>query len=284
MFCGKCGSFNEDSASFCVGCGADLQKTAPEAAPAPVEAPEAAPVFTPAPDLGAAPEVAPAAPVEAAPEYVPTAAPAFVPTATPAPAQKFQLNKLLKFIIPAGAVLLTLIILLVAGVFKPGDKKAIEKYFNSIAKGDGKAEYEVSVNPYQLESMLSLSYYGYDTKNDVIDDYIEDAEDNLDDLEDEFGKNLKVKIEFRKVKKYTKKEIRAINEYIYDEYSSIYYDSNPIQDIRVYTISATISGTRDSDTDKDEMIVYKMKGKWYVNSIAGLYDTDDIEEVLDDYM
>ncbi|MBO6302717.1 MAG: zinc-ribbon domain-containing protein, partial [Ruminiclostridium sp.] len=67
MFCGKCGSKNEDGAKFCSSCGAPLMTAAPAAAPV---QPEPAPVQPePAPVVESQPEAAPV--VESQPEPAP---------------------------------------------------------------------------------------------------------------------------------------------------------------------------------------------------------------------
>ena len=68
MFCGECGTQNEESRNFCKNCGKALRKTQPAAAAAPVApaAPATAlqqpPAFTPAPAVPAAAPQQPAAP------------------------------------------------------------------------------------------------------------------------------------------------------------------------------------------------------------------------------
>ncbi len=209
------------------------------------------------------------------------AATATVETGVPAPSDDNNiLSKIFKFAIPAGAVLLTFIILLCAGVFKSGDRKALEKYFKASAKPDGKALCEVTVNPYEAEYRYESDYFDYDNKKEMIESFKEEAEDMEGYLDDEFGERRKVKVEIKDVKKYKKKEIKALNEYISDLDNEAYDGDKILQDIRVIKAKVTIKGKDDKESNTGEYVVYKMKGKWYVGGILGLYDKDSIREAI----
>ncbi len=241
MFCEKCGAANEGSSKFCADCGAELV----EAQIVEEEGAEATESISVAPAENSS-----------------------------------MLGNILKIAIPVGAVALILIILACAGVFKSGAEKAVERYFKAMVKGDGKAVYSLTVDPYKLADMLDADYYDYDDEKDVIEFYEENAEETVDDLEDEFGDNLKVKVEIKDVKKYSKDEIKSLNEYIEDNYDETYDGKNVLQDIRVIKVKATISGSDDDDKNTDEMVAYKIKGKWYAGGIAGLYDKDSIKSAI----
>lgn len=245
MFCPSCGRANPDEAKFCEGCGAAL----------------AAPVAQQVEEYAAEPEYT------YSPEYE-----------TPAPSNNNPLKLILAIAIPVVAIALVVGILFGFGVFTHPSEKTAKKYLEALVKGDGKAIYSVTVDPYRLEEMLDSEYLDYDDKEDVIDEFVDNAEETRDNLEDEYGDNVKLKdFEVKKVIKYKKDEVKELAEYLADEYD---YDDGALQDVRVLKIKATIKGSDDEETDTNEMVLTKIKGKWYVGNSA-LYSKDAIEDILD---
>lgn len=204
-------------------------------------------------------------------------------TGAPAPApveESSILSKILKIAVPAGAAIVAFIILACAGIFKPAHQKVLEKYVNSMVKANAKAYCEVAINPYDMEQAFESDFTDYENKKEMIEYYQDYLDEEKEELEDEYGKNLRAKIKIKDVKKYTRKEIKALNEYISDlDYDG--YDGNKIlQDIRVVKAKITIKGSEDDESNTDEFVVYKTKGKWYCGSIVGLYDKSSIKEAI----
>ena len=181
MFCGKCGTENEDGAKFCRGCGQALEAAAgnatpqqeainsanigaapaadqtPTAAPTPIVAPPPVPATTPTVDPTAIPGAIPVA----APQ--PAAVPGAIPAAVPQPVankKPANLKVLLPIIIGGCAALVALlIILLVVLTAKPTVK---------------------------LDDYLTIEAYGYDgygTAAVIID---------WDGIEEKYGEKLKL--------------------------------------------------------------------------------------------
>lgn len=245
MFCPSCGRANPDEAKFCEGCGAAL----------------AAPVAQQVEEYAAEPEYT------YSPEYE-----------TPAPSNNNPLKLILAIAIPVVAIALVVGILFGLDVFTHKSEKAVKKAMLATLKGDGEALYEVTVDPHMLEEMLDSEYSDYDDEADVIDEFKDRAEDIRDNLEDEYGDNLKLKeFKVKKVTKYKKDEIKELAEYLEEEYD---YDDGALQDVRVLKVKTTIKGSDDDESNTDEIVVTKIKGKWYVNNTA-LYSKDAIENILD---
>lgn len=251
MFCEKCGQANPDEAKFCEGCGADLKAVEVEEV---VVGEEVAVEETPA----AAEETN------------------VFDDVVESVKNNDLVKKIISIAVPVVAVILAVIILASLGVFTHGSERAVKKYFKAMVKGDGKAVYNLTVDPYELEKYLDNEIY--DDEADAIDEYIEDAEDTVDYLEDEYGERLKVKVEVKKVTKYDKKEVKELAEHLAEEYD---YDDGALKDIRVLKVKTTIEGKDDDDSDTGEIVVAKIKGKWYVNGVGNLYSKDSIESVLD---
>ena len=102
------------------------------------------------------------------------------------------IGKIIKIAVPVVAIGLVLAILSGIGLFTHGSEKALKKYLQASVKGDGKAVFELSVNPYELERKLEDDDYGYDNKQDIIDEYVDDYEDIRDENEDDYGKNVRL--------------------------------------------------------------------------------------------
>ncbi len=175
------------------------------------------------------------------------------------------------------------------GSSKKNDSKAsspetaLKNFFNATVKGDGKAVCELTVDPYEAEYRYETGYYDYDDEEEMIEYFKEDAEDNKEYLEYEYGKNLKVDVKILETTNYDKDDIDILNEYIFDSHGYKYYDEDVLQDICVIEAEATIKGSEDEESDIGEFVLYKMKGKWYYNSIAGLYSKYDIEDAIEYY-
>ena len=254
MFRERCGQANPDEAKFCEGCGANLE-------------PVAAPVVEEA-----------SAPAGASVAGVTAAVTGAFDSAVDVVKGNDKLQKIIKIAIPIVAVILVLIILAACGVFTHGSEKALKKLYKAMAKGDGKAIYNLTIDPIELEKAIDSEYNDIDSKEDYIEEFKENAEEELDDLEDEFGNRLKTKVEIKKVTKYKKKEVKELGEYLEEHYD---YEAKDLQDIRVLKAKVTIKGSEDDDSDTDEYVVAKIKGKWYVGGVGDLYSKDRIESVLD---
>ena len=105
-------------------------------------------------------------------------------------------------------------------------------------------------------------------------------------LKNTLGDNLKAKVKIKNITKYSKSDIEAVNKYL-SVVRSDNYELNSLQDICVVTTETTIKGSKLSDTRTDEMVVYKLNGKWYVSADAfcpaGFASKDSIGQVINTY-
>lgn len=241
MFCSKCGAKNEAGSKFCNSCGAPIETASPAANDT----------------LGKAKESV-----------------GNLLDKLPLP------KKVLKFVIPVVAVGLVLIILAIAGVFGGGNspEKTLKDYANAMVNGDGEKIFALTVDPYYLSYQLEYEYY--DSKNEMLKEYKSKARGSASDLRVEFGGKPKLKVEILDVEKYSKSDVKAVNKYLYDEYGDIYNSKNTLQDIRVIEANLILNGPDDYEEDVEEIVVYKIKGKWYLENLRGIYDTDDIEDAI----
>ena len=102
-------------------------------------------------------------------------------------------------------------------------------------------------------SLSNLDFRDYKDALNSLDDLIGDYKD---EMEDEYGDNLKVEYEIRKAEK-----IKDLDD-IQDKYDNL---DIKIKDAYELTIKMKIKGDKDSDSDKVTLNVVKIGGKWYLD-------------------
>lgn len=243
MFCEKCGTNNDDGAKFCVGCGNVFET----AAPAP-EAFEDAPA--PAPVAGGGDAV----------------------------------SKIKKFAIP-GAILVVVVLALLAlfGVFSSGAEKAAKKYLKAQYDGNAEVYCQYGLDPYREKDIIKSEYNDIEDKDDIIRQQRKSLEESTDSRKKAYGDNVKAKIKIKKVIGYSKEEIKALNKYLTKTQESVYDDDNILQDVKVVKALVTLKGSEDFNTFTTDLVACKIKGKWYIDSVPGLYDLSDVKEMIKEY-
>ena len=148
-----------------------------------------------------------------------------------------------------GAVAAVVILLaIIINVISGGWKTPIDNYFKGMQKADAK--------------MYLKAFPEFLDKDDTVDkEYMEDMKENL---EDEYGKNIKIKYEITKKEKIKKDELSKVQEYIEKKYDSKVKVSAGYE----VKVKATIKGKDDEDTDTQKMYVYKIDGKWKYFSVS----------------
>ena len=262
MFCVKCGKDNKDTAKFCVGCGAALNPTSAESTPA-----------STAIETSATPE-------------------AYTYTPAPVVRKSNVRSRLLKIAIPVAILSVIAIALSFFGIFKSDAKETLEKYAKASAAGDLKTMYEVVLNPYDIEYMMKVA--NIKSEEELLESLLKSEKSYRDILKEQFGDNITAKIKFGKVTEYSKSDIKALNKYLAKKGKNTYGDGDVLEDIQVIEATLTFKGSKSEDIDSGELVVYKMKGNWYINQteavpsvinlgLPGLYDADSIDEAIEEY-
>lgn len=226
-FCTSCGAQIEDGAGFCPTCGAQAPVAA---APTPVT-----PVAT---------EPTPVAPVATAPTYTqPTLNP------TPAPTAPSNNSKTTGMIVAGIAVLLAIVILftLFGAIFGSNYKTPIKNMFAGMEKGNWK-KFSTCMTKDQIKSLEEFTDG---------DDLMDELKENL---EDKYGKNVKITVKFKDKDKLDKDDIKKLEK----TYKSTYDKSVDIKQAYDVEVEATIKGKDDKDTDTANIKVGKIGSKWYI--------------------
>ncbi len=161
-----------------------------------------------------------------------------------------------------GAALIIIIIILVSMLAKKPYEKPIGYLFTAIEKCDGKT-LEKAFPDYMNE--LAEDNMD-DDKYDTVSEYYEDVmlESLHDELEDDYGKNLKISYKFVKSKEMKKADLNDLEDKIEN-----YYDENvDVQKGYKVKIKAKIKGKDDDKTDTTWIDVYKVDGKWCIDGIS----------------
>ena len=199
-FCGNCGAQVPEGANVCGNCGTPVA-----AAAAPVNAQVNAPVNAQV-----------NAPVNAQVNAQANAPVAAIPGVN----TKADSSKIKKLIVPAVAAVAAVVALIVViGIFSSssGCKGIIKDYVKAMEKCDGEKKYNLTVFPDIVENLDEDDYYYFD-EDEMIDEFEDGIEWAYEWWEDDYGDNLKFKVEEIEEKKVKESEKEDIIEEFEDEY------------------------------------------------------------------
>lgn len=131
----------------------------------------------------------------------------------------------------------------------PAYYQPVDDYFKGVSKSNAK----LLVGSMYDKKMLENAYYDYDDMLDNYEDYMDDIEE---DFEYEYGDHVRITYKVKDEKKLKDSELERYEDKYYDYYD---YDAE-ITDGYKLDVECKISGSDDSDTEKQEMTVLKIKG------------------------
>ena len=230
MFCEKCGKENPAEAKFCEECGAVFEPVVAEEAPAESAPVESAPAENPVQDVVNNVKAA----ISGADE------------------------KVVKIGIIAGAVAVVLILLAIFGAFQPASLKALKKLNKAGLTANAKAYYSVIWSPYTEQYSWEK-----DEKNEAIEEMKEEMQDEKTERKED-GTKISFK-NYKVTKKYKKSEVNKIADYAEEHWD---YDVDEFKLQAVQVVKCTMVEKEDGDTDSDteEAVMIKVKGKWYLDT------------------
>lgn len=165
------------------------------------------------------------------------------------PTEKKNNTKMFAIIGGAAAAvvaLLVIILLLCGGSYK--------KPIDNICKGMEKANAKT-----YLKALPEVMKEDYEDKID--NDFLEKQ---LEKLEDEYGKNIKISYKILDKEKIDKDDLEDMQERLEDKYDS--KKKCKITDGYKLTVKLTIKGKDEKESDSTTINVYKVGGKWCVLS------------------
>lgn len=161
-------------------------------------------------------------------------------------------KKMFPVLIAAAAVALVILILIFKALFGGSYKDPIDNLCKAMETGKGKYLYK-SMPEFMIEDE-----YDDMKKSEIIDELDKSGEDLLDDLEDEYGDDIKVSYKIKDKEKIDKDDLKDMEDDIED-----YYDAKvKVQKGYEVTLRLKIKGDDDDDSEKMTFNVYKIDGKW----------------------
>ena len=161
----------------------------------------------------------------------------------------------------AGVVIIALVF---SAVFGGGYKKPIKDYVKAMNNHDTKKMLSVVLPESKMKELkkeMKDSIIDWDAFLDKMDDSIEEA---MEELEDDYGKNVKFSAKILDKEKLKGDELEEIQEEYEDEFDA------EIKKAYKLKVKMTIKGKKDEETDKASVYVVKVKGDDWK-----LYDYDD---------
>ncbi len=254
MFCKQCGQQIPEGSAFCVNCGARVN--AAPAAPAAPEAP-VAPVY----EAPAAPAYeAPVAPAYEAPAYEAAAEQPALGEEAPVEQPKKK-SKLWLWLLIGGGALTGLIVIIIACVLIFGGggnstpEAAAEKCLKARVNYDAESMIEMYHEDY-LEYILDQMDMDYDEFEEML---IESAEESKEANEDD---DIEMSYEIIRIKEFKEDDLEELQEYWEDEYDIEIEAAVTVK----YELIEEVDG-EEEDSYKDEFVLVKIDGKWYMASL-----------------
>lgn len=160
-----------------------------------------------------------------------------------------KINKKTFAIVGGIVVAAILLIVIVIALCSGGYTKPISYMCNGVQKADSKT--------------FSKAFPKVMTEDDdyKIDD--DDIEKLLENLEDEYGKNIKITYKVLDKEKIDKEDLEDLQEKLEDQYEDSKKKCKVTAGYKV-TVKMTIKGKDDKDTDSTTINVYKIGGKWCI--------------------
>lgn len=159
-------------------------------------------------------------------------------------------------VIAVAAVIVVIVLLVCKLIFGGGYKDPIDNMFKGMETGKGKYFYKA------LPEFLLEEQFEDKKKSEIIDDLDELAEGILDNLEDEYGDDIKISVKYKDKNKIDKDDLEDLEEMYEDNYDSKVKISKGYE----VEIKATIKGDDEKETDTTTLSVYKINGDWCIMS------------------
>lgn len=244
-FCGKCGAQLNDNATFCTNCGSPVQQ-----AGQPQAQQNAAPAF----NSDAMKNAAANAQAKISDGF--NTAKDTVSTAV-----KTGDKKTLFIVGGIGVAILVVIIILLCLLFGGGSYKTpLDNFVKACEDGDGDA----------LKDLLPGDFIDIIEDSKLLKkqfDFDDMAEDVKDDLEDEYGKKIKVSYKINDKEKLDEDELEDIEDTYNNYFAGLLDDDEEYKVKEGYDLDITfkIKGNEDDDEEDVDITVVKVNGDWVMS-------------------
>lgn len=278
-FCPNCGRELAENAASCEGCGVKLtpwggeslfERSAPSAEtpapaiqpPTPLAAPAAEalsaepPSAIPGDPPASASEILETAPVQPSPGMV-SGEVTLIPMTAAGPS--VWLKKHWPILVGAAAFIVILLVLLLILLSGGSARNAVNRYYKVMVDPDEKAIRELA--PEEFWSYIDDRYDGVGPA-----DAVEQYEQQLTNMEDEYGENIRVKCDILKEKDVSSKILGEIKTSLKDRYGILKKDVDGAVKLLV---DLEVEGSDDEDEEDVTVYAVQIKGAWYVIEESG---------------
>ena len=160
-----------------------------------------------------------------------------------------------------------LIMLSLASCAGAGYEAPIKNYFKAIQNENPEKMYNAIFDPFYAE--YKLDEMDEDDTDELLDECKDAVKAAYDELEEEYGKNIKITYKVENVRKFTKSDVTYLGEYLEENYD---YEAKKVQDVAVLTVQSRVIGDEDNEADTADVVVIKVSGKWYYSQIFSSLD------------
>ena len=197
---------------------------------------------------------------------------------------------------------MTMLVLCFASCSKDsgGDKKDGESSSSSASTPEkaikNYLDYSLKTNINKVKSLAPKGYWSFcketglfnvDNKDELKECYEECLENKKEDLEEEFGENIKYSMEITKENDLKESQLNEIKEALKEKYD---IPKKDVEKAKEVNFDVKISGDDDSDEHEfEDVIVVKIDGGWYVlvsnykfADYTGEYDWEAYYEYLEE--
>lgn len=262
MLCKNCGTDNYEGAKFCVGCGNALTQAPAE----PVYQEETTPVTEVQAEETQQPvEVQEATTdssfsktvnsLEAGATDVINKATAFGKNYIE---EAKKDNK--KLLIPIAAVAVVLVVIITAALlFSNPFGNALDSFFE-VASGEAKLKDVQALAPAEVWNYIEDEEDL--TAKDLYEYYdAEMREEAAEELEEEYGNNIKISYKITKKKELSDKKLGEYRDELNDNYG---IKKKDVKKAYKLTLDVTVKGSEDKETEEMDLLLIKVGNKWYV--------------------
>lgn len=172
------------------------------------------------------------------------------------------LDQTVRYITLGVVGVLVLAIVLISAFSGGGYTKPLDNFFDGAFGAD--VDKLLKAMPEEVvEEIEDSDYMDIDDLEDMLDELLEE-------MEDEYGKRVKVSYKVEDKKELSEKKLDALKDELKDSYGISKKDVKKAMELE---LEVTIKGSEDKDSNDMEVVVVKIGGKWYMSpdSLYGIY-------------
>lgn len=179
--------------------------------------------------------------------------------------------------LPFVAIIVAVAVLFSMGIFQSPAVKAVNKFYDALALGDGAAVYQLTTDAHELKSFIGSGQFASEEEIKAL--YVEQYKQIGNMLKEQFGENIDVVSEIEEVEAYSKKEVELVAKHLE---ADLNYAPGALQKMVKIESKQTIVGSLGESTQEAEDIVALVDGTWYYGGAGDIMGVEEMEAFLGD--